>query len=106
MDSETPVTIEALLGYVRNDIAVLRDDNVRQHGEIVQRLDTINGRVHRHDREIQAIQNKADEIHTMAASVKTIEANYMTKGQGWTAFTTVVGGMVAALFWLLERVIK
>lgn len=100
------MTIETILGYVRSDIATLRDDNVRQHGEIVQRLDTINGRVHRHDREIQAIQNKADEIHSMAQSVHTIEQNYMTKTQGWTAFTAVVGAGGAALFWLLERVIK
>ncbi len=103
MDSEqnveTPVTIETILGYVRNDIATLRDDNVRQHGDIVHRLDALNGRVHKHDREI-------GEIHAMAESVKTIEANYLTKAQGWTAFTAIVGAGGAALFWLLDKVIK
>lgn len=106
MDNETPVTIETLLGYVRGDIATLREDNVRQHAEIVHRLDTLNGRVHRHDREIDDIKGKVNEIHSVATSVKTIEANYLTKTQGWTAFTAVVGGGAAALFWLLERVIK
>lgn len=106
MDSETPVTIETILGYVRADIASLRDDNVRQHGEIVHRLDTLNGRVHKHDRDIDTISGKVNEIHAMAESVKTIEQNYLTKSQGWTAFTAIVTAGGAALFWLLERVIK
>lgn len=106
METNDPVSVETLLGYVRSDIKSLHDENIRQHGEIVQRLDTINGRVHRHDREIATIQTKVDEIHPVAQSVHAIEQNYMTKTQGWTAFTTVVGAMVFALFWLLERVIK
>lgn len=106
VETNEPVSVETLLGYVRGDIKSLHDENIRQHGEIVHRLDTINGRVHRHDREIQAIQNKADEIHEMAQSVHTIEQNYLTKTQGWTAFTAIVGAGGAALFWLLERVIK
>jgi type I site-specific restriction endonuclease len=106
VDSETPVTIETLLGYVRNDIATLREDNLRQHGEIVHRLDTLNGRVHKHDREIDSIEAKVGEIHAMAESVKTIEQNYLTKTQGWTAFTFLAGGGSAVILWLLDRVIK
>lgn len=95
-----------ILGYVRDDIKTLRAENLTQHGEIVQRLDTLNGRVHKHDREIGTITAKVAEIHAMSESVKTIEQNYLTKGQGWTAFTAIVGAGGAALFWLLERVIK
>ena len=95
-----------LLGYVRDDIKTLRGENLSQHGEIVQRLDTLNGRVHKHDREIGTITTKVEEIHAMSESVKTIEQNYMTKSQGWTAFTAVVGAGGAALFWLLDHFIK
>lgn len=86
METETPVTVEALLGYVRDDIKVFREDNVRQHGEIVHRLDTINGRVHRHDRELSDIQGKM-----------------VTKNQLWVGAGTVLTAAGAIIAWFMEH---
>lgn len=97
-------TAAAVFTLLREDIATLRDDNRQQHKEIVHRLDTINGRVHRHDREIADVQSKTATLKDIQDTVHHIDQNYLSKKIGWTAFTTVVGGMVFALFWLLERV--
>lgn len=96
-------TAAAILNLLREDIADLREDNRRQHSEIVHRLDTINGRVHRHDREIASLQEKAGALKDIQDTVHHIDQNYLSKKIGWTAFTTVVGGMGFALFWILEH---
>lgn len=95
-----------MLEVVREDIAALREDNRTQHLDIVQRLNTINGRVQRHDRELADVQVKVAEIHGIGEEVHEIEKHYITKTQAWTGFTFVVTAFGFVLFWMIEHIIK
>lgn len=99
-------TAAAVFSLLREDIANMRKDNADQHKDIVHRLDTINGRVQKHDREIGDIQGKTNQIEEIGKNVRHIDQNYLSKTAGWTGFTFVVGGFGAVLLWMLDRVLK
>jgi hypothetical protein len=100
----TNQTAAAVLTLLREDIAAMRKDNGEQHAQIVHRLDTINGRVQKHDREIATMYGKTQTIDKIAEQVDHIDRNYLGRTAAWTGFTAVVGGIGAVLFWLLEHV--
>ena len=82
----TNETAAAVFSLLREDIQTLRQDNRDRHRDIVHRLDTINGRVHRHDRELADIQGKM-----------------VTRKQLWAGAGTIVFAAASLFAWLYEQ---
>ena len=79
-------TAAAVFSLLREDIQNLRQDNKDRHTDIVHRLDTINGRVHRHDRELADIQGRM-----------------VTRKQLWAGAGTIVVTAATLFAWLYEQ---
>jgi hypothetical protein len=85
---------------------VIRDENARQHADIVSRLDQINGRVQRHDRELGEMSVQLDELHAVHDVVDRIDRDHVTQRQAWVVGVGVVTGTLALLGWVFEHAIR
>lgn len=82
---------------------IIREENQAQHGDIVRRLDQINGRVQHHDRELGEVSVQLDELKTISTTVDRIDRDHVTKGQAWVVGSFTLLGVAGITAWILEH---